>query len=149
MITSSIPGHYFVSNVKTTAENILISTVKQYTMTVICKVSKEHTTWIVVQMLLYMSLNCQLGSTMTCRHTIFYPNISTNRTLDINSDKEKDRSKKHAENRNDDIQRPVHILRVIVIGRNPSRSFSIRVGTCCIPHIVEMNVESLLKMTEQ
>jgi hypothetical protein len=44
MITSSIPGHYFVSNAKRSAENILISAVTQYMMTETCKVSKEHIT---------------------------------------------------------------------------------------------------------
>jgi hypothetical protein len=74
---------------------------------------------------------------MKCRHTIFQPKVPANRSLDINPYYKKERDKEYTYRRQDNIQRPVNVFRVVIIGNNPRRGISIRIGTCCIPHIVE------------
>lgn len=74
---------------------------------------------------------------MRYRHTIFQAKLPANRSLDIDSYYKKERNKEYTYRRQGNIQRPVDVFRTVIIGNNPRRGISIRIGTCCIPHIVE------------
>jgi hypothetical protein len=139
MITCSISSHYFVSGVNNAKTHILIKTVVQYMITQTYKVSnelmvKDRRTNAATHVPIIVSL---VYTQTLFVLTIFHSNIPINGTLDINSYNEKDRSENHTNHCQNNIERPVYILGIPVIGDNPRRSISIRVGTCCIPHDME------------